>query len=415
MRAHNDVLTPLAQMPGAGPERAAVGNYLSDLSEVLGPNTTFEKLHDTRLALDKKLGWDKLGTSAGTEQLRQVRTIIEDEFTKQAEKAAALKGESFAAKYNVAKQAYAELRTVDRIMSKEVVRMAANRAISLTDTIAGVGGFAAMGPTGLLLAGVNKGIREYGNQVAAVALDKLARIESVQRAAQQFDASVAREVSALAKGTKPRALPGPSVKDAQGVARAMLANPEAIQSRVSRFVGESLRGAAPETHGAVTDVAIRASTFLAGKAPRDAQPVNVLQPKTEPRQPSAQDVAKFAKYVQAVEDPTCIVRGLARGDVSREQVEAVRAVYPRLFAVMQGRIQEEVAKLPKALPYPTRVALSVMFDVPLDASMAPKMVAGFQQQYAGQGGGPKPATRKLDVDQIVKATAPATSRIEGGP
>ena len=164
----------------------------------------------------------------------------------------------------------------------------------------------------------------------------------------------------------------------------------------------------------MVDTAIRAATFLAAKAPRQPDPVNVLQPRTEPRQPTAQDVARFTKYMQAIDDPTVVVRGLARGDVSREQVEAVRAVYPRLFSVMQGRIQEEVAKLPRALPYPTRVALSVMFDVPLDASMSPKMVAGFQSQYGQQGGAKQPAPTRLDVQQIVKATAPATSRIEGG-
>lgn len=413
-RVFEEVAAPLEAVPGSSKELAAVRGYMTDLLERTEQTGSIplETAHEWRVALDKKLGYDKLGVQPATAELRKIRTILEDEWTKSADAAAKLKGESFAEKYTLAKQAYADLATVNKIAGKEVAREGANRAISLTDTIAGATAFATMGPLGLAAAGANKLLRTYGNQLGATVLDKLSRLEGVQRAAAQVDQAIGRAVSEV--GTKGAGLRSPRVSSAtaEKVAASMLANPEAIQQRVSAFVGQSLGQVAPRTQEAVQSVAVRAATFLATKAPQPPPSVNTLQPRTETRKPTPADTAKFAKYIEAIDDPLIVVKGLRSGHVTREHVEAVQATYPKLFAVMQGRLAEEVGKLPRALPYPTRVALSVMFDVPLDASMRPEVVAGLQQQYAPASKGPGPSRRPLKLD--TKSMAPASARIESG-
>jgi hypothetical protein len=413
-RVFEEVAAPLEAVPGSSKELNAVRGYMTDLLERTEQTGSIplETAHEWRVALDKKLGYDKLGVQPATAELRKIRTILEDEWTKSADAAAKLKGDSFAEKYTLAKQAYADLATVNKIAGKEVAREGANRAISLTDTIAGATAFATMGPLGLAAAGANKLLRTYGNQLGATVLDKLSRLEGVQRATAQVDQAIGRAVSEV--GTKGAGLRSPRVSSAtaERVASQMLANPEAIQSRVSAFVGQSLGQVAPRTQEAVQSVAVRAATFLATKAPQSPPSVNTLQPRTETRKPTPADTAKFAKYIEAIDDPLIVVKGLRSGHVTREHVEAVQATYPKLFAVMQGRLAEEVGKLPRALPYPTRVALSVMFDVPLDASMRPEIVTGLQQQYAPAQKGPGPARRPLQID--AKTMAPASARIESG-
>lgn len=417
-RVFEEVAAPLEAVPGSSKELKAVRDYMTDLLERTQSTGTIplETAHEWRVALDKKLGYDKLGVQPATAELRKIRSILEDEWTKAADSAAKLKGDSFAEKYTLAKQAYADLATVNKIAGKEVAREGANRAISLTDTIAGATAFATMGPLGLLAAGGNKLLRTYGDQMGAIALDKLSRLESVQRAAQKFDASLGSAVASLGgrAGLPSGAAPVTS-KRALEVAKSVLTNPETLQSRVSSFVGTSLGEVAPRTNDATGSVAIRALTFLATRAPKPPPAINTLQPSMDARKPSATEVARFAKYVEAIDDPTVVVKGLRSGQVSRDQVEAVKQVYPKLFAVMQGRIQEEIGKLPKELPYPTRVALSVMFDIPLDASMRPEIVRGLQQQYAPPSAAkqPKPLSRPLQMKGI-SGIAPASARLESG-
>ena len=231
----------------------------------------------------------------------------------------------------------------------------------------------------------------------------------MDQAAQRFDSMLGRDVGALT-GRKAGAIARVSQPRAEAIAKGLLENPEALQARVSAFMGSGLRDVAPRTAEAVGGVATRALTFLASRAPKDRSVVNGAQPRTESREPSRQETMRFSRYVEAIDDPLIVVKGLRSGNVTREHVEAVREVYPRLYAVMQGRLAEEVSKLPKALPYPTRVALSVLFQTPLDASMQPAIIAGIQSQYS------QPKSRGLPPTRPIKITsnAPASARLEAG-
>lgn len=438
-RVEEEVLAPLAQMPGTGTERKAVGNYLEEFLKLgtskpkegpmrlgldelgdiggrmagndVGAGMSLEKAFDFRKKLDTTLGWDKLGANPATEQLRKVRSILEEEWERSADQASKLVGESgFAEQYALKKDAYSKLKTVEKISSKEAVARAnSNRAISLSDYVTGAGAFATMGPAGLLAVGANKLLRTFGDGAAATALNSLTKLEGVQKAAQRFDSMLGRDVGALT-GRKAGAIARVSQPRAEAIAKGLLENPEALQARVSAFMGSGLRDVAPRTAEAVGGVATRALTFLASRAPKDRSVVNGAQPRTESREPSRQETMRFSRYVEAIDDPLIVVKGLRSGNVTREHVEAVREVYPRLYAVMQGRLAEEVSKLPKALPYPTRVALSVLFQTPLDASMQPAIIAGIQSQYSQPKSKGLPPTRPLKIT----SNAPASARLEAG-
>lgn len=72
--------------------------------------------------------------------------------------------------YVAAKKQYGTLSNAERINTARQGSAAGNRVISLTDTIAGVGGLATGGPAAAVVTGaLNKAVRKYGDSVAAVA------------------------------------------------------------------------------------------------------------------------------------------------------------------------------------------------------------------------------------------------------
>ena len=90
---------------------------------------------------------------------------------------AAAKNESVLSKFVKAKKDYAGLSDAEKINVARQGSFAGNREISLTDTIAGVGGLASGGvPGAIVLGGLNKFARKYGDSVMAVGARKAATI-----------------------------------------------------------------------------------------------------------------------------------------------------------------------------------------------------------------------------------------------
>lgn len=330
--------------------------------------------------------------------------------------------------------------------------------------LAGLGALAVAHPGAALALGAGKVAREYQANLASAALGHVSKIENITAITSAIDAKIASAAEGM-RGVVDPAKRGAAIRGAAGelaggirtgsadaaravregsqatgsaidaltvgararvtepvartssalaarIADGMVQSADATAERVRGFVGGSLRQVAPRVADATTAVATRAVMHLQAIAPRAPSPVNALQP--EKRTITPQQAASFAKSIDAVKDPTILVRQVVSGQVSRETVEAVRAVYPALFAVMQGRLLDEVAKLPRELPYPTRVSLSVLFDVALDASMKPAVIAGLQSQYSAPSTGGTPPPRPLNPNAF-RTAAPASARQEAPP
>ena len=349
----------------------------------------------------------------------------------------------------------------DALAASEAGAKVAPRSVG---ELAGLGALAVAHPGAALALGAGKVAREYQANIASAALGHVSKLENITAITSAIDAKIASAAEGM-RGVVDPAKRGAAIRGAAGElaggiragstdaaravregsqatgsaidaltvgARTRVAEPVARTSsavaariadglvqgadvtaeRVRGFVGGSLRQVAPRVADATTAVATRAVMHLQAIAPRAPSPVNALQP--EKRSITPQQAASFAKSVDAVKDPTILVRQVVSGQVSRETVEAVRAVYPSLFAVMQGRLLDEVAKLPRELPYPTRVSLSVLFDVALDASMKPAVIAGLQSQYSAPSHGGTPPPRPLNPNAF-RTAAPASARQEAPP
>ncbi len=101
----------------------------------------------------------------------------------------------------------------------------------------------------------------------------------------------------------------------------------------------------------------------------------------------------------SVEDPGGIEERLASGQVTPEDAEVMREVYPERYANIVASIVEQLPKLRGTLPYSRRLALSIFSGVPVDAAMNPRILSVLQQTYTTEEGSeqgtqapkPKPA------------------------
>jgi len=125
--------------------------------------------------------------------------------------------------------------------------------------------------------------------------------------------------------------------------------------------------------------------FLASKMPRRPDMVG-MQFGPDRWQPSDMQMREWGRYVAAVEDPAGVVERLAAGTITPEDGEAMKAVYPEMFAQIQTEIVSQLPTLRKQLPYSRRISLSIFSGVAVDPAMDPNVLAVLQSTYAGEGG-----------------------------
>jgi len=100
-----------------------------------------------------------------------------------------------------------------------------------------------------------------------------------------------------------------------------------------------------------------------------------------PWNPSDFQLAKWERTVVAVLDPLSVLDDLKKGTLTHEAVNAIEAVYPKLYAEIQGLVMEKASALNEELPYAKRIQLSILFKVPLDDVMKPNFINMLQNNF----------------------------------
>ena len=163
----------------------------------------------------------------------------------------------------------------------------------------------------------------------------------------------------------------------------------------------NLQSSAPQTYQQLRQVAGRAFVFLDSKLPRKTQNVNPFIKKSYPI--SDQEIYKFKRYVQAVQNPMSVMKDLNGGVLSREGIEAVRYVYPNLYAEIQSKVYDSLEKSGGETTYKQRLQLGILMDLPTDLSLEPLSIQGLQSFYkeaqVSQAGGTitAAAAKQLDI------------------
>lgn len=164
-------------------------------------------------------------------------------------------------------------------------------------------------------------------------------------------------------------------------------------------------------------LAARRVEFLANKLPRRPD-LQALMTGPDRWQPSDMAMRQFARFAAAVEDPGGIEERLASGQVTPEDAEVMRDVYPERYAQIQQEIMMRLPELQKSLPYQRRLSLSIFSGVPVDPAMNPRILSvlqgNFESDEAGGAPGPVAQPQFGSVKKSVPAPTPAQARAGGG-
>ncbi len=137
---------------------------------------------------------------------------------------------------------------------------------------------------------------------------------------------------------------------------------------VDQAIGQRYPTSDPALHDAIVAQVQRGIAFLDAKRPKETTLPGML-PGDGVWHPSLAAINEFGKYVHAVNDPISVIDDLGRGVFSAEGAETLRVVYPELFAYAQRALMKAAPEMAKTLPYPRRIALSIMYQLPVDATM----------------------------------------------
>lgn len=191
--------------------------------------------------------------------------------------------------------------------------------------------------------------------------------------------------------------------------RQLSNDPEQMNTRLANAYGP-LGNNMPQTHQAVVGTVTRAVNFLQSKEPPKAGDVNKLQPGLNSTAPSDLDKQKFILYSRTIRDPMSVLKDFRNGSVSPEQVETLKAVYPKLYDDIRQRVLTSVNDMTqkgKEVPYRRRLELASLFGAPdMDPTLNPAYIQQIQGTFGSGTQAPQPGQSPQQQGPAGKSSPP---------
>lgn len=183
---------------------------------------------------------------------------------------------------------------------------------------------------------------------------------------------------------------------------AKMAVPEEAANFIEQKVG-SLPGA-PQIQAAIGRRLIEQANFLRSKLPIDPLAGQSIFINNSQWTPSDFELAKYDRYEQAAENPQQVLDNIVKGEVSPEEIETLKTLYPGVFNKLQNRVINDIIENGANMSYQQRITIGTLFNVPSDPTLTPQFINAMQATYAetpqgrpdeGTTSGPK---SKLDLN-----------------
>lgn len=146
--------------------------------------------------------------------------------------------------------------------------------------------------------------------------------------------------------------------------RTLAADPQAIVDRVAANMGR-LGEMTPALAGAATRTAHAAVTYLAAQI-QEPPKAGPLAADWTPTDAERHD---FASVLETVESPLSVLKHAAAGTLTQKQMDALRAVYPRLAQQVENEALMQLADASESTPYSARLMLGLLTNTDPDGSI----------------------------------------------
>jgi hypothetical protein len=349
---------------------------------------SFEELNAMRKKLDETLRYESGGPPTPVVQvMREVRRTIEGSWMDAAEKAGEAGGKpEFAATIRGLKRDYAHLALARDEAQAAAVTQLANRSTSLTDTLVGAATGAGAGDplTGFVASQAHKYVRERGRGYVALGLDaisKLAHGAASGEKALTAASDVAAKAGARAKVIS-QFVPMPAASMAKLIAQSHALLDENSPDRMrlhERLATVAIH--APELADALAQKELAKAQFIAQAAGPATNPSDPWGKQPYRMEPTAK--RKTERAITAVHEPQSTIERIAHGTATQIELDAMRAVYPRLYQRFVDQTMQRLNTLKDTPPLEERLRLSRMLGQPLDRSQQPQYLAFLQSIAQG--------------------------------
>lgn len=444
-RVRDEVITPLKASDSAAVRQSSrkvereIATIATDAAS--GQPVPFERLMKYRADLQRQVyGMEKRMKGPNPppaerlESLRRTERILDDVLDQHVETVLAKVAPDDVAKYQDTKRLYSSFAKADQFAQKSVGQNLGNRHVSLTDYMTGLtagsalfdGGASVIG--GMASAYAHKLARERGSALLATLYTRAKAVDA--RMTQGLNGFFQRARQAAKAGRV--AATGQAIGSHVGfdTRRALRAAQnereedayDRIVARAHGVVNGSTAGpmvvddAAPETGHHMRIVQQRAATHLVRHAPVPPRKSNNpnLGALAGDAKPDPVSLYEFSRRVAAIDDPLSVLDDLRAGVISMASVEAIREVYPRLYAEMQARVIDGLGSSPDLLPYEERVRLGVLFDIPTDQTLRPEYLAATQAAYVQPPKPPAPNPLPAGKGPIARRAETVSQQLESG-
>lgn len=306
--------------------------------------------------------------------LEKAERMLSEELDNSVERAISSSGGD-ASKFKELKREYSAFSDLEAVSNKAAKQQLGNRALSPSDYGTGLGmamSMLASGNVAGLAAGAatsfgHKLVREYGRSVLAQMAHHVATLDdeaigAIRKIAGEAG-KVPRRVIQSAESIDRR------YDEVSDSVKQFQSDPRKAQQVLASNV-EAIAGEHPELAAAIQTKIQGDYQYLAQQIPGQlSRADSSLTPlAAKGRIPHAAKT-KIVNIATALERPNSILEDLARGNVPREKIEAIKARRPETFAEMRGLVMKHVAVKRDEIPYLDRVQLSLAFDFNGDKSL----------------------------------------------
>lgn len=151
--------------------------------------------------------------------------------------------------------------------------------------------------------------------------------------------------------------------------------PDMMRSQIEKMLGASdtLGENAPNYSAELANMMATTVGFIRDRTPK---PQRQRTPFERPWAPTPQQLDSFARMMGAINDPVGVLHDATTGSPSKEGVEVLRTLYPKLLENVQTRYMEQLVETGKVPTFRVRMNLSRLLGQPLDPMATPEM-----QQY----------------------------------
>lgn len=433
--------TAATYLPGTKEKVEAVEKWLGDIQDAFSERSpTFKEWFDIRRNLAEKASFESLNKNPVAASLQRLTGLMNGELEAAGEAAAASKGGAFRDAWKENQSLLQAVIKAKDLSARGMAGEASRNTVGLRSAMGLIGGIAAGNPlAGVMMGLAGKVIQDRGNMLAADLLGRVATVAGASRIANRVSGELqkgvgalvptktaAKDAAALAPPSRATATPmgvslsGNRRKDYAAISGAIasaVSNPIATSDRVSKSLGD-LGDHAPKTAQAAINTTLTGLNYLAGKLPPSRQDSFSLQPQFQKgTRASDAEISQFMRYAQAVDDPLIVLREAKTGTLTRDHVDAVKNVYPNLYAEMQTTVMRYVVDSKQELPYDRRVQLGILLDIPTDKSLSPAFMRAIQATYsdaekAGAESPPSTSVAPQIAGSVQTATQGAVERAE---